>query len=168
MYLDPSGEFPILITLIIVGAVIGGSSQYFANLIAGKEGIDRWEGVIGATVGGAIALPSFLYSGTTLLLLAITSGVINGAINEIERSIKYDERFSLGSATYDAVIYSALNLIPFVKGPIGASIETLIIDTAGFYFADKYKSDFFNELDKIERIFKWILDEQESNYPFLS
>jgi RHS repeat-associated protein len=144
MYLDPSGEFPILITLIVVGALIGGGSQYVANVMNGKEGKDCWEGVIGATVGGVIALPAFLYTGPTVFFLAATSGVINGTINEIERSIKYGDNFSLGSAAYDATIYSVLNMIPFVKGPVGAAVEVFVIDVAGFYFADKYKDDFFN------------------------
>ena len=150
MYSDISGEFPILITLIIVGAVVGGGSQYIANCMNGKEGKDRWEGVLGASVGGAIALPAFLYSGPTAFMLAISSGVVNGVINEAERSIKYNTDFSIGSAAYDATIYSILNLIPFVKGPVGAVAETLLIDTAGFYFADKYKNDFFDGLNRFD------------------
>lgn len=150
MYSDISGEFPILITLIILGAVIGGGSQYTANVMNGKEGKDRWEGVIGATVGGAIALPAFLYTGPTVYILAISSGVINGLINEVERSIKYESEFSLASAAYDATIYSILNLVPFLKNPVGAAVETLLIDTAGFYFADKYKGDFFGGFNKFE------------------
>ena len=151
MYTDITGEFPILITLIIVGAIVGGGSQYLANTLNGKEGAERWEGVIGATVGGAISLPAFLYTGITIYALAIASGVINGTINEIERSIRYNTEFSFGSAAYDAIIYSTLNMIPFVNTPIGAAFETLIIDTAGFYFADKFKNNFFNGLQIIEK-----------------
>ncbi|MCF7924245.1 MAG: hypothetical protein K9L64_03955 [Candidatus Izimaplasma sp.] len=150
MYTDISGEFPILITLIVVGAIVGGGSQYLANTFNGTEGSDRWEGVIGASVGGAIALPAFLYSGGTVYALAITSGVLNGTINEIERSIKYNTDFSIGSAAYDSTIYSVLNMIPFVSTSVGASIESLIIDTAGFYYADKYKDNFFNGLQRLD------------------
>jgi hypothetical protein len=150
MYSDISGEFPVLITLIVVGAIVGGGSQYLANALNGKEGSERWEGVIGATVGGAIALPAFLYSGGTVYALAITSGVVNGVINEVERSIRYGTEFSIGSAAYDAAIYSGLNMIPFVPTIAGAALESLIIDTAGFYYADKYKEDFFNGLQQFD------------------
>ena len=144
MYVDISGEFPILITLIVTGLIVGGGSQYLANSLNGKVGSDRWEGVIGASVGGAIALPAFLYTGGTVYTLALTSGIVNGIINEIERSIRYETNFSIGSAAYDATIYSILNMIPFVRTVVGATIESFIIDTAGFYYADKYKDDFFS------------------------
>jgi hypothetical protein len=106
------------------------------------------------SVGGAIALPAFLYSGPTVFMLAVSSGVVNGVINEAERSIKYNTDFSIGGAAYDATIYSILNLIPFVKGPLGAVTETLLIDTAGFYFADKYKDDFFDGLNRFDNDFR--------------
>jgi hypothetical protein len=35
-------------------------------------------------------------------------------------------------------------MIPFVRTVVGATIESFIIDTAGFYYADKYKDDFFS------------------------
>jgi hypothetical protein len=83
MYVDISGEFPILITLIVTGLIVGGGSQYLANSLNGKVGSDRWEGVIGASVGGAIALPAFLYTGGTVYTLALASGIVNGIINEL-------------------------------------------------------------------------------------
>jgi hypothetical protein len=139
-----------LITLIVVGAIVGGGSQYLANALNGKEGSERWEGVIGASVGGAVALPAFLYSGGTVYALAITSGIVNGLINEVERSIRYGTDFSIGSAAYDSAIYSGLNMIPFVPTITGAALESFIIDTAGFYYADKYKEDFFNGLQQFD------------------
>jgi len=106
------------------------------------------------SVGGAIALPAFLYSEPTVFMLVVSSGVVNGVINEAERSIKYNTDFSIGSAAYDATIYSILNLIPFVKGPAGAVAKTLLIDTAGFYFADKYKDDFLDGLNRFDNDFR--------------
>jgi len=148
MYSDISGEFPILITLIIVGSLVGGSSQYLANTLNGKEGSDRWEGVIGASIGGAIALPMIIVSTPIAAVgLALTSGFINGTVNEVERSIKYGTNFSLGSALYDSCIYSGLNMIPITKYPGIASGLTLGIDTIGFTLADRYKDNSINRID---------------------
>ena len=148
MYSDISGEFPVLITFIVVGAIIGGGSQYRANVANGVSGVDRWEGVIGASIGGAIALPMIIVSTPTAAVgLAFAFGFINGTVNEIERSIKYGKNFSLGSAMYVSVIYSGLNMIPVTRNPCIAGGLTLGIDTLGFTLADRYKDDFINGID---------------------
>ena len=141
MYIDPSGESFIVVFLVLtaIGFVLGGGSQYFANALNGKEGSDRWEGVLGAAVGGAIALPSLMFSGGTYALFALGSGIANGVINEIERSKKYNQDFNVLSAAYDSTIYSLLNFIPFVKGVGGAVFQTFLIDSTGFFLADRYK-----------------------------
>jgi hypothetical protein len=52
MYSDISGEFPVLITLIVVGAIIGGGIGGYSNYVNGQ---DVLSGVLtGALIGGAV------------------------------------------------------------------------------------------------------------------
>ncbi len=146
MYIDPSGESFIATFLVLtfMGFIIGGGSQYLANAMNGLEGADRWEGVLGAAIGGAIALPSILFPPSTMFLLATLSGVTNGFINEVERSVKYNQKFNFLSFAYDSTVYTLLNRVPFANSLTKHMIKTFVVDSLGYAVTDRLKKIVFD------------------------
>ena len=107
IYVDPSGNFPILIALIlgafaIAGMAIGGKMAYDQ----GKRGWDLFGSII---LGGAIGLAA---GG----LIVATSGAIYGAVYGIGATmfggLTAGQVFAIGAVTYNLVV---VTIAPFVS-----------------------------------------------------
>ena len=89
MYTDPSGKFPILLTMIIIGALIGGAAGGYTRVQNGAElwSEDFWIGVgTGASIGAAIGTVAGL--GGSYLVGGLAS-VGNKLISDAASSIFY-------------------------------------------------------------------------------
>lgn len=109
MYSDPSGNFPILLTMIIIGALVGGGLGGYAATQNGATlgSQDFWIGVgtgalLGGSVGAVIGLGgAYLASGVSSLISKGITDMVSVAFfgGEIGSLQSYALAFSLGGLT---------------------------------------------------------------------
>ena len=114
MYADPTGHFPILITLFLVGmavigAGVGGKIAYDKAVDTGKTGSDLfWSTVGGVSVGASAGLA---LGG----LIVATGGAIYGAIRGISAIVPF---VGLRAIQTFAIGAFAFNQFAFITAPI--------------------------------------------------
>jgi RHS repeat-associated protein len=99
---DPDGKCPNCLIGAGVGALIGGSFELGAQLIAGEN--VNWRRVTGAAVGGAITgAVAGLTLGSSLVVSAAAGGAANVIAGAAERGIDGDKVLDKGAIVKDAI-----------------------------------------------------------------